>query len=125
MWCLLSIVHRRLGNIDLSLEAAERAVVSSPDAGAAAGAAAILVTPPPLPPSVSVAFAPFGEVIEEVNSAGVLTQLDAGGAHVLMGGVRSASVAFLGGQEVLDVVTLGGALLQLDGAGAHNLGMLV
>jgi elongation factor P hydroxylase/preprotein translocase subunit SecB len=83
--------------------------------------------PPPAsqqfpPPSVSVAFGPFGEVVEVVNSAGVLTQFDAAGAHVLGGGVRSASVAFGPQGEVLEVVSLAGILTQFDAAGVHQLG---
>jgi hypothetical protein len=74
------------------------------------------------PPSVSVAFGPAGEVIELVNSAGVLTQFSAAGAQVLGGGVRSASVAFGPNGEVLEVVTLGGVLTQFDSTGAHQLG---
>src|SRR5262249_8384535 len=57
------------------------------------------VNPPP--PSVSVAFGPGGEVMEVVNAAGVLMQLDAFGAHVLGGGARAASVAFGPFGEVL------------------------
>jgi elongation factor P hydroxylase len=93
--------------------------------GATATDALTIVEPPPqqsLPPSVSVAFGPIGEVIELVNSAGVLTQFDAAGAHVLGGGVRSASVAFGPTGEVLEVVTLGGVLTQFDSTGAHQLG---
>jgi Calx-beta domain len=83
--------------------------------------------PPPsqqsLPPFVSVAFGPAGEVLELVNSAGVLTQFDAAGAHQLGGaGVRSASVAFGPGGEVLEVVTTTGVLTQFDASGAHQLG---
>jgi hypothetical protein len=82
--------------------------------------------PPPsqsLPPFVSVAFGPFGEVVEIVNSAGVLTQFDAAGAHQLgNGGVRSASVAFGPLGEVLEVVSTDGFLTQFDASGAHQLG---
>jgi FG-GAP-like repeat/Calx-beta domain/FG-GAP repeat len=81
--------------------------------------------PPPqqsLPPFVSVAFGPSGEVVELVNSAGVLTQFDAAGAHVLGGGVRSASVAFGSFGEVLEVVGMNGILTQFDASGAHQLG---
>jgi hypothetical protein len=85
-----------------------------------------LTNPPPatasVPPSVSAAFGPAGEVLELVSSAGVLTQFDATGAHVLGGGVRSASVAFGPNGEVLEIVTLGGALTQFDSTGAHSLG---
>jgi hypothetical protein len=93
--------------------------------GATATDALTIVEPPPqqsLPPSVSVAFGPIGEVLELVNSVGVLTQFDAAGAHVLGGGVRSASVAFGPTGEVLEVVSLGGVLTQFDSTGAHQLG---
>jgi hypothetical protein len=76
-----------------------------------------------LPPFVSVAFGPAGEVVELVNSAGVLTQFDAGGAHQLgNGGVRSASIAFGPFGEVLEVVSTAGILTQFDSTGAHQLG---
>jgi hypothetical protein len=73
-------------------------------------------------PSVSVAFGPFGEVVELVSSGGMLTQVDALGAHVLGGGVRAASVAFYGGTEVLLVTYQSGALAQFDAFGTHLLG---
>jgi hypothetical protein len=79
------------------------------------------VQPPP-PPSVSVAFGPNGAVVELVNSAGVLTQFDAAGAHVLGGGVRYASIAFGPNGYVLEVVSTAGILTQFDASGAHQLG---
>jgi len=48
----------------------------------------------------------------EVVSNGTLTQIDASGAHVLAGGVRSASVAFGPAGQVLLVTFLDGTLLQ-------------
>ncbi len=84
--------------------------------------------PPPaqtqlsLPPSVSVAFGPVGEVVEVVNSAGGLTQFDAFGVHQLSsGGVRDASVAVGPGGEVLLVTYTNGALYQFDASGARLL----
>jgi hypothetical protein len=74
------------------------------------------------PPSVSVAFGPAGEVLEVVSSAGVLTQYDASGAHVLGGGVRFASVAFGPAGEELLVTFLDGRLVQFDAGGALTLG---
>jgi hypothetical protein len=73
------------------------------------------------PPSVSVAFGPFGEVVELVNSQGVLTQFSAAGAQVLGGGVRSASIAFGPGGGVLEIVGVDGALTQFDATGVHQL----
>jgi hypothetical protein len=73
-------------------------------------------------PSVSVAFGPFGQVVELVSSAGMLTQVDALGAHVLGGGVRAASVSFYAGSEVLLVTYQSGALAQFDAFGTHLLG---
>jgi hypothetical protein len=73
-------------------------------------------------PAVSVTFRPFGEVIEVVTSAGVLTQFDSAGAHVLGGGVRSASAAFGPFGEVLVVAYQDGGLVQFDATGAHLLG---
>jgi hypothetical protein len=84
--------------------------------------------PPPPPPSsnpppfVSVAFGPFGEVAELVDSAGNLTQVDAAGALFVGGGVRAASVAFYAGSEVLLVTFRNGALYQFDAFGIHALG---
>jgi trimeric autotransporter adhesin len=83
--------------------------------------------PPPsqlsLPPFVSVAFGPAGEVVELVNSAGVLTQFDATGVHQLgNGGVRSASIAFGPSGQVLEIVSTAGILTQFDSTGAHQLG---
>jgi hypothetical protein len=74
------------------------------------------------PPSVSVAFGPFGEVVELVSPNGILTQFDIFGAHVLGGGVRSASVAFGPPGEELLVTFQNGALTLFDAAGAHPLG---
>jgi hypothetical protein len=71
---------------------------------------------------VSVAFGPFGEVMEVVNSTGMLTQIDAFGAHVLGGGVRAASVAFGPSGEELLLTFQNGALTLFDSAGAHPLG---
>lgn len=85
----------------------------------------LLPSPPPVPPPppfVGMGFGPFGEVVEVVSSAGVLTQYDAFGAHPLTGGVRSASVAFNAGSEVLLITTQSGMLLQCDAAGTHLLG---
>ena len=81
--------------------------------------------PPPTsttapPPSVSLAFGPAGQVLELVNSEGVLTQFDATGAHVLGGGVRSAGVAFGPNGMVLEVVGLNNILTQFDAAGRTN-----
>jgi hypothetical protein len=73
-----------------------------------------------LPPSVSAAFGPFGQVIELVNSQGVLTQVDAFGTLVVGGGVRAASVAFVNGSAVLLVTFQNGGLAQYDAAGAHE-----
>jgi len=76
-----------------------------------------------LPPFVSVAFGPFGQVLEVVNPQGILTQYDAFGAHVLGGGVRTASVAFNpgGGEELL--ITFQSGLVELfDASGGHVLG---
>jgi hypothetical protein len=83
----------------------------------------ITVTAPPVvnTPAVSVTFRPFGEVFEVVTSAGVLTQYDSAGAHVLGGGVRSASAAFNRFGEVLVVTYRDGGLVQYDAAGAHRL----
>jgi hypothetical protein len=105
------------------------ATVTSPDASpnSVQNSAFVLVTAPPPPPPapppfVSVAFGPFGEVVELVDSMGNLTQFDALGAHVLGGGVRAASVAFNAGSEVLLLTFVNGALAQFDAAGAHLLG---
>jgi hypothetical protein len=73
-------------------------------------------------PSVSVAFGPFGEVLEVVNPNGILTQFDVFGAHVVSGGVRFASVAFGPFGEVLLVTSQNGILAQYDILGAHVLG---
>jgi len=81
--------------------------------------------PPPSGPvavrvtSVSVAFGPQGEVVEAVDSSGVLTQYDATGAHPLIGGVASVSVAFGPQGEVFEVVSTSGVLTQYDSAGAR------
>ncbi len=76
-------------------------------------------SPATLPPAVSVAFGPFGEVLEIVNSAGALTQVDATGAHQLSQfGVRDASIAFAAGREVLLLTYTDGSLYQFDAAGA-------
>ena len=83
--------------------------------------------PPPLPPPpfVSVAISPFGEVLEVVSPAGMLTQYSAFGVQVLGTGVRSASVAFSPtAGEVLDVIFQDGSLVQFDAAGKHVLGKL-
>jgi hypothetical protein len=104
----------------------------SPDLGkfrSGVGAGTLTVNPPPsppppvltLPPSVSVAIGPSGEVWEVVNSAGVLTQFDASGAHMIGGGARAASVAFVRGSEVLLVTMQNGALVQSDASGVHVL----
>jgi uncharacterized repeat protein (TIGR01451 family) len=79
---------------------------------------------PPMdpPPSVSVAFGPFGEVVALVSPTGTLTQFDAFGAHVLGGGVRSASVAFSAIGEELLLTYQTGALALFDAAGVHVLG---
>jgi hypothetical protein len=74
------------------------------------------------PPSVSVAFGPFGEVLEVVGPTGTLTQYDAFGAHVLGGGVRAASVAFGPSGEELLVTFQNGALTLFDATGVHPLG---
>ncbi|MBI1915416.1 MAG: hypothetical protein HYS12_11870 [Planctomycetes bacterium] len=100
---------------------------------AAAQATTLLEPPPPPPPSpppppppapqpfVSTAFGPLGAVYEIVSPDGMLTQVDASGAHVLAGGVRSASVSFGPSGQVLEVVFLDGTLLQADATGAHVL----
>ncbi len=73
-----------------------------------------------LPPAVSVAFGPFGEVVEVVNSVGALTQFDATGVHQLStAGVRDASIAFAAGGQVLLLTYTDGSLYQFDAAGAH------
>jgi hypothetical protein len=72
------------------------------------------------PPAVSVAFGPFGEVVELVDSAGNLTQFDESGPHFLGGGVRSASVAFFAGTEVLLITSQSGVLTQFDAFGVHT-----
>jgi hypothetical protein len=74
------------------------------------------------PPSVSVAFGPFGEVLEVVFPDGTLEQVDSSGTHVLGGGVRSASVAFGPAGEVFEVVFPDGTLEQVDAFGTHVLG---
>src|SRR5207244_3386220 len=66
--------------------------------------------PATLPPFVSVAFGPAGEVVDVVSSDGVLTQYDAFGTHVLGGGVRFASLAFGPSGAVMEVVALSGVL---------------
>jgi hypothetical protein len=72
--------------------------------------------------TVSAAFGPTGLVVEVVNSAGVLTQYDARGAHVLSsGGVRDAGVAYGPAGPVMVVTYQTGALVQFDAAGAHLL----
>ncbi len=77
----------------------------------------------PQQPQVSVAFGPFGEVVEMVSSSGQLTQFDVFGAHQLgTGGVRSASVTFGPNGEVLEVVGFNGILTQFDASGHHQLG---
>jgi hypothetical protein len=75
----------------------------------------------PLPPSVTVAFGPFGEVLELVSSDGTLIQSDVTGAQVLGGGVRSVSVAFGPAGEVLLVTLLDGTLTRFDASGAQVL----
>jgi CSLREA domain-containing protein len=86
----------------------------------------VALPPPPsatgIPPLVSVAFGPSGLVTEVVNSAGVLTQFDAAGAHTTGGGARAASVAFIGGSELLLVTLQSGALIQSDASGMHVIG---
>ncbi len=103
-------------------------VVNPAQQGGASNAQTFTVvnpTPPPtpthFPPSVSAAFGPGGEVIELVNSEGVLTQFDATGTHVLGGGVRYASIAFGPDGGVLEVVGSNGGLVQFDATGVHVL----
>ncbi|QJW97425.1 beta strand repeat-containing protein [Frigoriglobus tundricola] len=79
------------------------------------------VTPVAYTPTVAVAFGPLGEVLEVVDSAGVLTQYDATGAHVISGGVRGASVAFEPTGEVLLVTFRTGALVRYDPTGTYVL----
>src|ERR1019366_9399756 len=69
------------------------------------------------PPSVSIAFAPGGQVTVVVTPSGLLYQFDPSGAHFLGSGARTASVAFVGGAEVLDVVFENGLLYQFDPSG--------
>jgi Right handed beta helix region len=118
---------------DLTTAGAESITVVTAGPGGGTSAAqtfTVNVAPPPpppsqqsLPPFVSVAFGPLGEVIELVNSAGVLTQFDGAGAHQLgNGGVRSASIAFGPNGYVLEVVSTAGILTQFDATGAHQLG---
>jgi hypothetical protein len=77
-----------------------------------------------------VAFGPSGEVLEVVNSNGVLTQFDATGVRILLVGVLSADVAFgpsgtpLAGVELLDVIFTNGNLTQFGLGGVQVLGKL-
>jgi hypothetical protein len=84
------------------------------------------VTSPPavqLPPAVSVAFGPAGEVLELVNSAGFLTQVVNGVAQPLgNGGVRYASIAYGPNGAVVEVVGLNGVLTQFINGVAVQLG---
>ena len=61
-----------------------------------------------------MAFGPQGQVVEFVSPDGVLTQIDATGAHTLGGSVRSANVAFGPAGETLVVVFRNGMLAQFD-----------
>ncbi len=100
------------------------AVNPPPDTGGTANpptTTAVTASVPAVTPSVSVAFGPFGEVLEVVGSDGTLTQFDAFGAHTLLGGVRSASVLFGPLGEVLLVVGQDGTLTQYDALGTHTL----
>ena len=73
------------------------------------------------PPSVSLAFGPFGSVIEVVSSTGVLRQFDAAGVHAVATGVASSSVAFGPQGEVLLVTYSNGNLYQFDAFGGRLL----
>lgn len=91
---------------------------STGTSGTSTGTSAVVSNPTGF---VSVAFGPQGEIVEVVNSTGVLTQYDASGVHVLVGGVQSASVAFGPRGEVLLVTYQDGSLVEYDATGAHVL----
>jgi hypothetical protein len=74
-----------------------------------------------LPPFVSVAFGPAGEVLLVTFANGTLIRVDASGTRTLGSGVRSASVAFGPGGEVDEIVFQDGRLVQYDASGAHTL----
>jgi hypothetical protein len=77
-----------------------------------------------LPPSVSVAFGPNGEVREVVDSQGDWTETDFTGTHGMgAGGVRFVGVAFAGnGSKVLLVTLADGSLRLFQGGGFVVLG---
>jgi hypothetical protein len=94
---------------------------AAPGSASATASAAVNVPAAPSPPSVSVAFGPFGEVLVVVGANGSLTQLDAFGAHTVPGNYRGASVAFGPLGEVLVAVGQDGSLTQFDALGTHAL----
>src|SRR5207249_11034074 len=86
-----------------------------------AGVPVSTLNPTALPPYVSVAFVPAGEVLLVTFGNGTLVRVDASGAHTLGSGVRSASVAFGPGEEVDEIVLRDGRLVQFEASGSRTL----